>query len=130
MHWHFNLVTGRTDEPHAVLIRAVEPIDGADLMAKRRRMDRHRRELTNGPGKLCEAFAIAGSDYGADLCKRGPLYLVDGRRPKRVARSARIGVDYAGAWAERTWRFFDPESAYVSRGCTGTSTKNGRRARA
>jgi DNA-3-methyladenine glycosylase len=115
MHWHFNLVTGRTGEPHAVLIRAVEPIEGAGLMAERRGMRERRRELTDGPGKLCEAFAITGERYGVDLCKRGSLYLVDGPPPRKVARSPRIGVDYAGDWARRPWRFFDPESPYVSR---------------
>jgi DNA-3-methyladenine glycosylase len=115
MHWHFNLVTGRENEPHAVLVRAVEPMDGTRLMTARRGRRSEIRSLTNGPGKLCEAFAIDGSHYGADLCKVGRVYLVDGPAPKRIARSQRIGVDYAGAWARKKWRFFDPESPFVSR---------------
>jgi DNA-3-methyladenine glycosylase len=114
LHSHFNLVTGATGEPHAVLIRAVEPLVGAHLMAKRRRMEPSQVELTNGPGKLCEAFAIDRRDYGVDLCAGEDLFLADGAPPPRIARSPRIGVDYAGPWALRPWRFFDPESRYVS----------------
>jgi DNA-3-methyladenine glycosylase len=115
MHWHFNLVTGRIGEPHAVLVRAVEPIEGTALMSARRGIDSDARNLANGPGKLCQAFAIDGRDYAADLCKAGRLYIVDGPAPKKISRSERIGVDYAGAWARKKWRFFDAESPFVSR---------------
>lgn len=114
MHWHFNLVTGCEGEPHAVLVRAVEPVAGQRLMARRRGRDAL-HELTSGPGKLCAAFAIAGDDYGVDLCRGGTLYLTEGAPRRRVSRARRIGVDYAGAWAARPWRFFDKESPYVSR---------------
>jgi DNA-3-methyladenine glycosylase len=83
-------------------------------MAARRGMAPGRRELTNGPGKLCRAFGIDGGLYGADLT-RPPLYLLDGPRP-RIARAPRIGVDYAGDWARKPWRFYDPESQFVSPG--------------
>jgi len=115
MHWHFNLVTGRTGEPHAVLVRAVEPVDGTALIAARRGIDGDIRNLANGPGKLCKAFAIDGNDYAVDLCKAGRLYIVDGPPPKKIGRSERIGVDYAGAWARKKWRFFDADSPFVSR---------------
>jgi DNA-3-methyladenine glycosylase len=113
MHWHFNLVTSRVGAPHAVLIRAVEPLVGVELMATRRGLVQGHRDLTNGPGKLCRAFAIDRAVYAQDLTT-GPLFLSDGERC-RVARSARIGIDYAGDWASRPWRFFDPDSAHVSR---------------
>jgi DNA-3-methyladenine glycosylase len=113
MHWHVNLVTTAVDEPHAVLIRAVEPLEGLALMAERRGLSEGARDLTNGPGKLCEAFAIGKSSYGADLCA-GPLFLSHGTHP-RVVRSPRIGVDYAGDWAARPWRFFERASPWVSR---------------
>jgi DNA-3-methyladenine glycosylase len=113
MHWHFNLVTTDIGVPHAVLIRAVEPLEGVELMAERRGLAATRRELTNGPGKLCRAFGIDRALYGADLT-RGPIYLLDAPKPPKVARSRRIGVDYAGDWAERPYRFFDPMSPYVS----------------
>ena len=113
MHWHVNLVTTSVGAPHAVLIRAVEPVEGLELMAERRGVAVSSPLLTNGPGKVCEAFGIDARRYGADLC-RGPLVLIDGPRSK-IGRSARIGIDYAGAWALRPWRFFERENRYVSR---------------
>jgi DNA-3-methyladenine glycosylase len=116
MHFHFNLVTGKLDEPHAVLIRAVEPLIGTPLMAKRRGLAETSRTLTNGPGKLCVAFAIDKTQYGVDLC-RGPLHLRSGPTSSatpRIETSPRIGVDYAGAWRDEPWRFFDADSPYVS----------------
>jgi len=113
MHWHVNLVTTAKEVPHAVLIRALEPLEGIELMAERRGLPPGDRNLTNGPGKICEAFAIDKASYAADLC-RGPLFLSDGTRVK-LARSPRVGVDYAGEWAARPWRFFDPASPWVSR---------------
>ncbi len=115
MHWQLNLVTGSVGEPHAVLLRAVEPIAGLELMAARRGMSAGRRELTNGPGKLCQAFAVGSGDYGADLCGGGDLWLARAPRRAKVARAPRIGVDYAGSWAARPWRFFEPGNPYVSR---------------
>ena len=75
-----NLVTTADGEPHAVLIRAIEPIRGIDLMARRRRKPPDSRELTNGPGKLTNALAITGADYGRDLCG-GRLYLEHSELP-------------------------------------------------
>src|SRR5579871_1846342 len=97
--WAMNLVTGAQGEPHAVLIRALEPARGLDLMARRRGKPPHSRDLTNGPGKLTQALAITGDQYGCDLCG-DELYLEDCDAPAvRIGRSARINVDYAGAWA-------------------------------
>jgi DNA-3-methyladenine glycosylase len=114
MHFHLNLVTGSAEEPHAVLLRAIEPTVGRALMAARRGVAESRRELTNGPGKLCQALEVTKREYGADLCGTSSLYLTEGTPPRRVARAARVGVDYAGEWAARPWRFFDPDSEYVS----------------
>jgi DNA-3-methyladenine glycosylase len=117
MHWNFNVVTGGEGEPHAVLIRAVEPLAGVELMASRRAMAAQSLELTNGPGKLCQAFAITREHYAWDLCA-SPLFLLaapsDAQRV-RVARAPRVGIDYAGEWAKKPWRFFERENPYVSR---------------
>jgi DNA-3-methyladenine glycosylase len=113
LHWHFNLVTTASGEPHAVLIRAVEPLEGIELMASRRGLPADARDLTNGPGKLCSAFGIGREAYASDLTQP-PLFLSDGPR-RRVGRSPRIGIDYAGDWASRPWRFYDRDSPYVSR---------------
>src|SRR5688572_28743923 len=113
LHHQMNLVTTAVGMPHAVLLRAVEPVEGAELMAARRGIAMGRRQLTNGPGKLCQAFAIDRTDNGVDLT-RPPLFLCEGAPPRRVARATRVGIDYAGEWSTRLWRFYDPESRYVS----------------
>lgn len=113
LHWNFNVVTGKPGQPHAVLVRAIEPVLGATAMARNRRMGAEQRELTNGPGKLCQALGLDGRHYGHDLCGRD-LFLADAPKT-RVSRSRRIGVDYAGIWADKPWRFFDPESRYASK---------------
>ncbi len=112
--WALNLVTTAEGEPHAVLIRALEPLRQLELMALRQHQPVHARDLTNGPGKLTQALAITGADYGHDLC--GPmLYLEDCGMPRgRIGRSARINVDYAGAWAAKRWRFYERGNRYVS----------------
>lgn len=113
MHYQFNLVTTAEGAPHAVLVRAVEPLVGLELMSQRRHLPEGSRDLSNGPGKLCQAFAIGKGDYGADLCG-SRLFLAEGRRIAS-ASSPRIGIAYAGDWAEKPWRFYDPKSRYVSR---------------
>lgn len=113
LHWNFNLVTSGDGEPHAVLIRAIEPVYGTNTMAKNRGIRADKKELSNGPGKLCQALGLDGRHYGMDLCG-SDLFVAPG--PKvRVARSRRIGIDYAGSWADKPWRFYDPDSAYTSR---------------
>lgn len=101
--WHcLNFVTADNGVPHAVLLRGLEPISGID-------------DTTHGPGLLCRALHIDKSLNGADLV-RSELWVekpVDYRKP-RVERATRIGVDYAGDWAKKPWRFFDRDSPYVS----------------
>ncbi|HEV8361464.1 MAG TPA: DNA-3-methyladenine glycosylase [Candidatus Thermoplasmatota archaeon] len=113
MHWAFNVVCARAGEPQAVLVRAVEPVRGLALMARRRGLDAARRELTNGPGKVCEALGITKAQYGADLCGDA-LFLEDGVPLARVARSPRVNVAYAGAHAAWPWRFYEQGNRYVS----------------
>lgn len=113
MHWAFNVVCADKDQPEAVLVRAVEPVRGVELMARRRGLGAERRELTNGPGKVAAALGITGAQYGADLCG-GDLVLEDGPAPKAVARSSRVNVDYAGPHAKRRWRFYERGNRYVS----------------
>ena len=113
MHFQFNIVTTREGDPHAVLVRAVEPVLGVEQMAQRRKLPTTSRDLTNGPGKLCQAFGLGKTDYGADLCG-SRLFLADAPH-RRSQASPRIGIQYAQEWAEKPWRFFDPKSPYVSR---------------
>jgi DNA-3-methyladenine glycosylase len=113
MHFHLNLVTDDSEIPTAVLLRAVEPVSGLDTMLRRRRYPKKPELVSNGPGKLCEAFGIDRSHNGWDLCVP-PLYLAHGSAPRRILRCPRIGVDYAGSWAARRLRFVDAESRYLS----------------
>lgn len=97
-----NVVTGAPGTPHAVLLRALEPVANVT-------------DRTSGPGLLCRALGIDRRLNGADLC--GTRLWIE--RPRvvsrvRIARGARIGVDYAGDWAHKRWRFFDADSPYVS----------------
>jgi DNA-3-methyladenine glycosylase len=113
--WAMNIIAATEGEPHGVLIRALEPVRGLELMVRRRGgMAAGARELTNGPGKLTQALGITGEDYGRDLCG-DRLFLEEADRPvARVGRSARINVDYAGAWAAKRWRFYERGNRYVS----------------
>jgi DNA-3-methyladenine glycosylase len=109
-----NLVTECQDHPAAVLIRAVEPVTGLDLMKARRRLEKL-LDLASGPGKLCQAFAIDRSLNGADLCD-GILYIEDHGEPQpKFQATPRIGVDYAGKWKDKKYRFFVSDSDFVSR---------------
>jgi DNA-3-methyladenine glycosylase len=107
MHHCMNVVTRPAGIPEAVLIRALEPLDGIDLMRVRRGLpDAPAWRLCRGPGALCQALGVTRRDDGADLV-RGPLRIVDGKAvPGRlVQRTPRIGVAYAGADALQPWRF-------------------------
>lgn len=113
MHTCMNVVANLPGRPEAVLIRALEPTDGTQLMQKRRQKQ-SLRELCNGPGKLCQAMGITKAHYGADLCG-DELYIesVDDELPG-IAATRRINVDYAGAAADYPWRFVLRGSRFVS----------------
>ena len=115
MYNQFNVVTGPLDHPHAVLIRAVEPVDGIETM-RSRRGEMKDRNLTSGPGKLCIAFGIDRGLNGADLLGK-QVWLEDYRSlsDNEIATGKRIGVDYAGKDAERPWRFWVKDNQFGSR---------------
>lgn len=113
MHWLLNVVTEPKGTGGAVLIRAVEPVVGEAFMQKKRGTDRRPIELTNGPGKLAEAFDIDDRFHGGDLTSP-PLYLADGPLPDQseIGTSSRIGISKA---VERQWRFYLEDHPYVSK---------------
>ena len=116
MYYQFNVVTNVEAIPHAVLVRALEPEEGIAWM-RRRRPGKSDRQLTSGPGKLCQALGIDRSYNGEDLLgERVWIEESDRRVPARgVAAGARIGIDYAGEYAHKEWRFWIKDSIYVSR---------------
>jgi DNA-3-methyladenine glycosylase len=116
MHHCVNVTTRAAGLPEAVLLRALEPVEGIDLMRVRRRIpDAPAWRLCRGPGALCQALGVTRAHDGVDLTA-GPLRILDAPAvpPASVARTARIGVAYAGADAQRPWRFLVRESAAVS----------------
>ena len=116
MHHQFNVVTGPAGLPHAVLVRAVEPEEGIEVMRARRPVPKE-RELTSGPGKLCRALGIDLGFDGEDLRGRRVWLEETGVEygPGEIAAGPRVGVDYAGEDALKPWRFWVAGNAYVSR---------------
>ena len=115
MYYQFNVVTGPRDHPHAVLIRAVEPIEGIDIMRKRRGPMKD-RNLTSGPGKLCIALGIDRSLNDEDLTgNRGWIENYRSTMETDIAAGPRIGIDYAGEDASRPWRFWMTDNIFVSK---------------
>lgn len=98
MHWCLNVVTGGEGHPAAVLVRALDPLGGIDVMEGRR----GRRPLTSGPARLCQALGVTGDLDGHDLT-RSPLWLAPGWpvTPSEISRSERIGIRRAADWPLR-----------------------------
>lgn len=106
MHHLFNIVTNRKEIPHAILIRALSPDRGVDLMSHRRKKQ-DLSILTNGPGSLCQALGITRAHDG--LLLNGPEIWLEDRGvkipPKNILAQPRVGVDYAEEDALKPWRF-------------------------
>ncbi len=116
MHYQFNVVTNVKEIPHAVLVRALEPVEGIELMRKRRR-GQSDDNLTNGPGKLCIALGIDRRLDRADLLE-SRVWIEEGEAPisaSAIACGPRIGIDYAEGWVEKPWRFWIRDNPFVSR---------------
>ena len=115
MYYQLNFVTGPVDHPHACLIRAVEPVEGIEIM-RERRGPMPDKNLTSGPGKLCIAMGIDKSLNAEDLLG-DRIWLEDFRTfsEDEVAYGKRIGIDYAEEFAEKPWRFWVKGSLFVSR---------------
>ncbi|MFZ0064008.1 MAG: DNA-3-methyladenine glycosylase, partial [Pyrinomonadaceae bacterium] len=115
MYYQFNVVTNAAETPHAVLIRALEPVEGIELM-RRRRHGQPDSNLTKGPGKLCMAMGIDRRLDGEDLL--GSQVWLEDRPPVRrsqINAGPRIGIDYAGEWINKPWRFWIKDNPFVSR---------------
>jgi DNA-3-methyladenine glycosylase len=114
MYYQFNVVTNAAEAPHAVLIRAVEPIEGIELMRKRRH-GQPDHNLTNGPGKLCIALGIDRGYDAADLLgERVWLEFAEKIPQSQIASGPRVGIDYAEEWKDKPWRFWIKDNRYVS----------------
>lgn len=120
VHDCINVVAGREGEPVAALLRALEPTEGIDRMIRRRPKAKRDRDLCSGPGKLCAALGITRQRYnGADLVTGDTLFIECARREPlpddAVVATTRVGVDYAGEWAAKPYRFYLMDNPNVSR---------------
>ncbi len=118
MHWMLNVVARRNLAAGAVLIRAVEPLEGVEIM-RLHRNGRPDRELTNGPAKLAQALNVTGAQNRLDLCDpAGPLLIAQALPgwDHQVSAGPRIGIQYAPEpWRSRPLRFWIKDSQFVSR---------------
>jgi DNA-3-methyladenine glycosylase len=105
VHWCLNIVCGPVGEGAGVLIRAIEPVHGVEVMESRRGLS-DPRVLTAGPGRVGEALGVGPQLSGSPADLRPP------DRPRRVVTAPRIGISKA---VDHPWRFLDPDSPYVSR---------------
>jgi DNA-3-methyladenine glycosylase len=113
MHHCMNIVVGAKSHGAAVLIRAVEPISGLELIKANRHNITDDLMLTNGPGKVCQALAIGREFNGQDLTKKPvKLILKPALNNKDISLSTRIGISQA---TELKWRFYIKDNPYVSR---------------
>ena len=115
MYYQFNVVSNVVDVPHAILVRALEPVEGVEIMRVRRHLHPD-HNLTNGPGKLCIAMGIDRQLDGANLLgDRVWIEEYENVSPRKIARGPRIGIDYAEKWIDKPWRFWIRDNTYVSR---------------
>jgi DNA-3-methyladenine glycosylase len=115
MYNQFNVVTNVENTPHAILVRAVEPVEGLDVI-RGRRPGRTEHQLTSGPGRLCIALGIDRGLDKADLL--GDRVWIEGGveiSPRQIARGPRVGIDYAEKWITKPWRFWVKDNPFVSK---------------
>ena len=117
IHHLFNVVTNQEGLADAILIRAIKPVEGKELMVQRRGKERLQPVITNGPGKLSQALGITTSDNKSDLL--GELIWIEDQgleiSEEEIASGPRIGVDYAGEDAKLPWRFTIRDSKWISK---------------
>ena len=113
MYFMFNVVAkNKTEDAGAVLIRALEPIKGIKIMGLNRHV-KNESNITNGPGKLTQAFAIDKKFNGIDLTKKGKLYITNFEpRKEEISSSTRIGISFA---RDKKWRFYLNGNRFVSK---------------
>jgi len=116
MYFQLNFTLGPVDHPHVLLIRAVEPVEGTDVMRGRRGAMKD-TNLTSGPGKLCIALGIDRSFNGEDLVKGSRMWVEKycSFKDDEIAVGKRIGIDYAGEDADLPWRFWFKANPYVGK---------------
>lgn len=119
IHHLFNVVTAKKGMAHAILIRAIEPLDNLDLMLSRRGKTKANRQLTGGPGVMSKALGVTTAFTGVTLLtKESPIWIEDRGfkvEAENIIASPRVGVDYAEECALWDWRFRIKDSKWTSR---------------
>ena len=113
MHYCFNVVTERENVPGAVLIRALEPVSGIEIMQKNRETE-NVLNLTNGPAKLTKAMNITNKENGLDLTRSKELFIceLEVKEKFEVVSTKRIGIKVG---VDKPWRFYIKDNCFVSR---------------
>jgi len=116
LHHLFNVVTNLEDEPHAILIRGIEPVEGIDTMLGRMKKQRLDHTVGRGPGNVSKALGIRTVNTGVSLLGDTIFIASDGMKisPSRIVATPRIGVDYAAEDALLAYRFYVKDNPYVS----------------
>ena len=118
IHHLFNVVTAQSGVPHAILIRAIEPLEGIDIMQIRRKMDKVSTRLTSGPGSLSTALGLHSRLSGQDMLEKESPFWIEDRGvvipSKLIVKGPRVGVGYAGSWAKKPWRFRIKDNPWTS----------------
>ena len=123
MYFQFNVVAGLAETPHAVLIRAVEPVENIEIMRERRAAKSKNplaqmadKNLTSGPGKFCIALGI-DDDFNNESLLGEKVWLEDYKNfaASEIVSGKRVGIDYAEEYAEKPWRFWVKDNLFVSR---------------
>lgn len=124
MHSCMNVVASEIGKPQAVLIRAAEPVEGLACMAQKRFQkslgdctEREMLNLTNGPGKLCQAMQITGNNNGDDLCGNRLFFLLNDVQDFQIVTTTRINIGYAEEAIHFPYRFYIQGNKYVSVRC-------------
>jgi DNA-3-methyladenine glycosylase len=117
-HNQFCFSTNEVGEPDAVLVRAIEPLEGIDLMKKRREIEDPLKRLGNGPGITCKSLHITKMLYGHDLTLGNKIWLSDDGTSydnKEIIATKRVGIDYAEESKDLPWRFYLKGSPFISK---------------
>ena len=130
MYWQLNITTSENCTPECVLIRAIEPIikskdfgnskyqapNPKQILNSNDQNSKKIINLANGPGKVCKWLKLNRSFYGEDLVESKKIWLEQGEKVKNseIVKSKRIGIDYAGSWRHKLWRFHIKNNPFVS----------------
>jgi len=118
IHSMVNVVSGPKDSAHAILIRAVEPLAGIEVMRDRVKTKKKDVLLGSGPGNVCKAMGIHTSNNGEPLFTKGNIWITEATDKKRwsnIVASPRVGIAYAKEWALKDWRFYIKDHPSISK---------------